>query len=303
MKTVLISGGSGMVGSRLAEVLGRSGYEVRILSRQKKQGFYHWDPVKREIDPTAFQDLDVIVHLAGATIAKRWTADYKRELYTSRVDTSGLLLEYVQKTQTRLKCFVSASGVNYYGSRTSKQIYTEDDPHSDDFLGQLCADWESAASDFKSCADRVCVLRTAVVLSERGGMIRKLIPPARLGLISPLGSGNQIVPWIHLDDLAEIYRWLIEHSELSGAYNAAATQIVNSREFTEAFMKAAGKRILLPNVPGFMLRLMFGETAEIMTEGSAVSNKKIKDSGFRFRFDHLDSAMKDISVRAGLSKN
>src|SRR5690606_15436302 len=124
--------------------------------------------------------------------------------------------------------------------------------------------------------------------------IKKLIPAAKFNMISALGSGNQIVPWIHIDDLTDMYKWLLENPNLSGAFNASATQIVNSTEFTKAFADAMGKKIILPNMPAFMLKLIFGETASIMLKGSAVSNEKIKDAGFRFKFDNLETAFKNL---------
>lgn len=294
MKTVLISGGTGLVGSVLTKKLRTAGHRVRILSRQKGEDHFYWNPEKNEIDASAFENLDAVIHLAGASIAKRWTASYKKELYSSRIDTSKLIFEQLKKSNTKIECFISASGVNYYGTETSRHIFTEEDPNSNDFLGKLCADWEAAAFDFEQLGARVCALRTAVVLSADGGMIKKLIPAAKFNMVSALGSGNQIVPWIHIDDLADIYKWLIENPNLSGAFNASATQIVNSREFTKAFVGAMGKKIILPNTPAFMLKLIFGETASIMLEGSAVSNKKIKDTGFRFQFDNLETAFKNL---------
>lgn len=294
MKTVLISGGTGMVGSVLAKKLKTAGYRVRILSRQKGENHFYWNPEKNEIDLSVFENLDAVIHLAGASIAKRWTASCKKELYSSRIDTSKLIFEQLKKSNSKIECFISASGVNYYGTETSKHIFSEEDPNSKDFLGKLCADWEAAAFDFEKLGARVCVLRTAVVLSADGGMIRKLIPAAKFNMISALGSGHQIVPWIHIDDLTDMYRWLIENPNLSGAFNASATQIVNSAEFTKAFVGAMEKKIILPNTPAFMLKLIFGDTASIMLEGSAVSNKKIKDTGFRFKFDNLETAFKDL---------
>lgn len=294
MKTVLITGGSGLVANSLSNRLTALHHEVRILTTQKNIGKYYWNPAKEEIDSSVFEGLDAIVHLAGAPISKRWTKANKNEIYESRVKSAELLYNGVQKAGIRLSSFISASGVNYYGTETRSHLFVEEDPASNDFLGQLCADWEAAAQTFTNMSSRVCCVRTAVVLSPKGGMLKKLMPLAKLGLVSPLGSGHQIVPWIHIDDLIEIYVRLLESPDLSGAFNAAATEIVNSKTFTKSLAKAVGTKVILPNVPGFVLRMMFGETSSIMLEGSAVSNKKIKESGFRFKFDNLDAALKNL---------
>lgn len=294
MKTVLITGASGLVGSKLSKALESKGYEVRKLSRQKKDGFYFWNPANYEIEESVFNGLDAIIHLAGAPISNRWTDSYKSELYESRVEVSDLLLKCLRKRNIELKTYISASGVNYYGTETTTKIYTESDPVADDYLGGLCSDWESAAFDFEILGTRVCVVRTAVVLSEKGGMLKKLIPAAKLNLVSHLGNGKQIVPWIHIDDLVNLYIYLLENPNLNGAFNAVATQRVNSKEFTEIFVKAMNRKLILPGVPAFLLKLAFGEMASIMLYGSAVSNQKIKANGFQFKFEKLEDAMKNL---------
>lgn len=294
MKTVLITGGTGLVGRHLTNKLRENNFDVRILSQRKSSEYFYWNPAKKEIDEAAFENLDVIIHLAGASISKRWTNSYKKILYESRVLSANLLFETVKKTGCPLNKFITASGVNYYGTATTSKVFTEEDPHAADFLGNLCAAWEAAAKQFESIGCQVCSVRTGVVLSPDGGMLKSILPPAKFSFISPLGSGQQIVPWIHLDDLAELYLFLLQNEKLEGAFNAVATEIVTSKQFTESFVKALGKRIFLPNTPAILLQLIFGETASIMLKGSAVSNEKIKNSGFGFQFENLDAAMKDL---------
>lgn len=294
MKTVLVTGASGLIGGELTQKLKNNGWEVRKLSRQKRAGYYLWNPQNHQIDESVFENLDAIIHLAGATISKRWTKNYKVELYNSRVETLDFLLERIQKNGVKLKTLISASGVNYYGTETTQKVYTENDPAGSDYLGNLCSEWEQTAFDFEKTGARVCTVRTAVVLSTKGGMLKQLFPMAKLNLISPLGDGRQIVPWIHIDDLTNLYMYLLENDHLNGAFNAAATETVNSKEFTKILVKALNRKILLPNTPGFLLKLVFGETASIMLMGSAVSNQKIKNVGFRFKFDKLENAIKNL---------
>lgn len=295
MKTILITGGNGMTAKRLTEMLVSKNYQVRLLSRKKKPGYFYWNPDEKTIDETVFENLDAIIHLAGATISKRWTAAYKKELYESRINTADLLLDRLQKNSVKIKTMISASGVNYYGTETTPKIFSENDKSSDDFLGNLCKDWEKAAFNFEKTGARVCTVRTAVILSEKGGMLKKILPLAKKNMLSALGSGKQIVPWIHIDDLCRLYIHLLENPELNGAFNAAASQITDSNTFNRILNEALNKKTILPNVPGFVLRLIFGETAGIMLNGSAVSNQKIKDTGFRFEFDELKKAFQDLS--------
>lgn len=294
MKTVLITGITGMVGRQLAKKLNERGYVVRGLSRKKMTSNYYWNPAKNEIDDAVFENLDAIIHLAGASVVKRWTKAYKKELCDSRIDSAKLLLNRIKKQSITLKTFISASGVNYYGTETTDKIYTETVSNSDDFIGRLCAGWERAAFDFETVGSRVCVVRTAVVLSTEGGLLKKLINPAKMYMVSALGSGKQIVPWIHIDDLTELYVYLLENQELSGAFNAVSDQELNNNAFTQELVSVMNRKVILPNIPSFMLRILFGETASIMLNGSAVSNKKIKDAGFHFKYNQLRFALEQL---------
>lgn len=294
MKTILITGATGLVGTALTQKLKSKAYEVRTLSRNKSAEHFHWNPEKMEMDESVFENLDAIIHLAGSPISKKWTQAYRQELYASRIHSTHLLYEYAVKTKANIKTFITASGTNYYGTHTTTKVFHEEDEHTPDFLGQLCYEWEEAAQSFRNFGSRVCALRTSAVLSPKSGMLKELLPFAKLNLVSPLGNGKQIVPWIHIDDLVNLYCYLLENDHLEGAYNAVADEIINNREFTQKFMASINKKILLPPTPGFALKLLFGEMSGLLLKGSAISNQKIKSTGFQFQFPNLEDALNDL---------
>lgn len=292
--TVLISGTTGLVGKKLKSVLESKNYTVKSLSRKKEENSFYWNLNENYIDPKAFENVDAIIHLAGAPISSKWTKEYKKELYDSRIKTADLLFDFAKKYSPHLKTFITASGTNYYGTFTSDKILTEKDKNGDDFLGNLCKDWEYAAFQFQELGTRIASLRTAAVLAENSGMLKEFMPLAKLNLASPLGSGKQIVPWIHLDDLVEMYIYALENEDMNGAYNAVAPEVVNNKEFTKTIAKVMDKFIILPNVPAFALKLILGEMSSIALEGSAISAQKIQDAGFQFKFPQLKFALKDL---------
>ena len=294
MKSVLISGATGLIGKNLVQKLNSKSWEVRILSRKQSENHFYWNPENSEIDQKAFKNLDAIIHLAGAPISKRWTNSYKKELYESRVNSAELLFETARKLNAPVQTFITASGVNYYGTQTTDIVYEETDPFTDDFLGRICFDLEQTAKKFENIGTRVCAVRTAAVLSPDGGMLKELIPLAKNLLLSPLGSGQQFLPWIHLEDMVNIYIHLLENENLSGAFNASATERITNKEFTFTLAESLDKKVFLPAVPKFVLKTVLGEMSSIILEGSAVSNLKIKDSGFEFQFEELKPALKDL---------
>lgn len=294
MKTVLISGTTGLVGNKLKATLESKNYTVKSLSRKKENNSFYWNVNENYIDPKAFENVDAIIHLAGAPISKKWTKEYKKELYDSRIKTADLLFDYSKKYAPHLKTFITASGTNYYGTFTSDKIFKENDRNGNDFLGKLCVDWENAAHQFESLGTRLASVRTSAVLSEKGGMLKKLIPLTKLNLASPLGSGNQIVPWIHIDDLINIYIYILENEDINGTFNACAPEISTNKQFTKALAKTINKSVYLPNVPSTILKLILGEMSSIVLEGSAISSEKIQQTGFKFKFPQLEPALKNL---------
>ena len=283
-----MTGGTGLVGRRRTEFLVNRNHEVRILSRNPKaQNEYKWDLSTNEIDEKSLLDIEYIVHLAGAGIAeKRWTAERKKVIIDSRVDSANLLFSKIKELKIPLKGFISASGSNFYGAKTADTIYKETDKAGTDFLGDVCLQWEKAAAQFESLNVPVTILRTGIILSQTGGALEKMKTP----IVSPLGSGKQYLSWIHIDDVCQMYINAIE-TNLSGIYNAVAPEFHTSRSFSKLLAQKIRRPYLPISVPGVLLKLVFGELAIILLEGSRLSSKKILQEGFQFQYETLTKAL------------
>lgn len=292
MAKVLLTGGTGLVGTRLSSLLRKKGYEVAILTRTpKKEHDFAWDISKNYIDDKGLENVDYIIHLAGAGIAdKKWTPKRKQVIVDSRVKSAELLLQKVKALDVHVKAFISSSGIGYYGAVTSEIICNEEDHSNDDFISEVCQQWENAAFQFETESVRTVVLRTGVVLSTNGGALSKMKTP----IITPIGSGKQYLPWIHIDDLCEMYLYAIENNSISGVFNAVAPEHHTSVTFTKALAKSLKRPFIPIGVPGFLLRLFFGELSVILLKGSRVSSEKIESKGFMFRFARLQNALKNL---------
>ena len=256
--------------------------------------YYKWDIENHFIDEKAILEADFIINLAGENIAdKRWTAERKLAIVESRTQTIQLIYSVLQKNNKKLDAFVSASGIGIYGAYTSNNIFTEDSPLADDFLGSTCQKWEAAADFIADLHIRTVKIRTGLVLGKDDGFLKKLTPIFKLRLGSAIGSGKQYMPWIHINDLCAIYLKAIEDKEMSGAYNAAVKDGTTNALFSKALAKVYGYTIWLPNVPAFLLKLIMGEMSKIVLTGQRVSSDKIEKTGFEFRFNKLERALKD----------
>jgi len=299
MAKVLISGGTGSIGSLMADFLHRQGHEVGLLSRSKKNGgtykTFQWNIKDNYLDPEALESCDYIIHLAGAGIAdKAWSAGRKKEIIESRVLSTDLLYNQVKHHKTPLKAFISASAVGYYGQVTSDRTFTEKDKSANDFVGKTCFLWEQSAERFEELGIRTVRLRIGVVLMEKGGALEKMAQPVRMGVGSPLGSGKQYIPWIHVDDLIGMFYKALTGIDMSGAYNAVAPAPATNAEFTRILAQVLKKKLWLPNVPAFVLKALLGERASLVLKGSRVSSEKIEDSGFRFKYPSLQPALENL---------
>lgn len=297
METVLLTGGKGLIGQQLCKLLLEKGYQVAILSRTKdeRSGIktYIWNPEKGEIEQEAMDVADYIVHLAGENIGeKRWTKQRKKQIIDSRVDGTNLLF----KKFKHLKAFISASAVGYYGMNTSHHFFTEMDPPAQDFLGETCLKWEKSADQFRQAGVRTVVLRTAVVLSHQGGLLSKIAPWIKLGLGSAWGSGQQYMPWIHIQDLCRMYLKAIKDKHMEGVYNAVAPDQPTNRSFCKTLAKVLDKPFWLPGIPALFLRLALGEMSGMILKGSRISYKKIQSTGYEFEFTKLKKALKDLNL-------
>ena len=295
MEKVLITGGSGLIGRRLSFLLKSRGYEVRILSRSNnpKNNYktFVWNVSEQYINDSAFEGLTHIIHLAGAGIAdKRWSEKRKKEIIASRVASTNLLYNSVKRLKTPLNSFISASATGYYGAVTSETIFEEKDKPAKDFLGKVCSLWEDSIFQFNEIKIRTVALRTGIVLSKDGGALKKMKTP----VITSLGNGKQYMPWIHIDDLCELYIKAIEDQEFKGAFNAVSSEHISNLSFSKKISKIFNYPFLALGAPSLILQIVFGEMSTIILNGSRISANKIKQAGFKFKFENLEKALKNL---------
>ena len=295
MKKVLITGGTGLIGKRLSFLLASRGYEVRILSRSNslKNNYktFLWNVTEQYINDSAFEGLNHIIHLAGAGIAdKRWSEKRKKEIIASRVASTNLLYNTVKRLKTPLSSFISASATGYYGSVTTETIFEEIDKPAKDFLGKVCSLWENSIFQFNEIKIRTVALRTGIVLSKDGGALKKMKTP----VITALGNGKQYMPWIHIDDLCELYIKAIQDEQFKGAFNAVSSEHISNLSFSKKISKIFNHPFLAIGVPSFILQIVFGEMSTIILNGSRISANKIQQAGFKFKFENLEKALKNL---------
>ena len=292
-KNLIIAGGSGLVGKNLTKLLLEKGYSVSWYSRNPKSNGgvkqYKLDYKTRTIDTTPLESANIVVNLAGAPISgKRWTKSFKKEILESRVETTKLLLRTISSSANKPSTYVQASAVGYYGNAASEKTFTEDDEPGNDFLAKVCQEWEKAGNTFPNVPIRRVFLRIGVVFSPGSQAYEKMVLPIKYNLGAPLGSGKQFFPWIHLDDLTSLFATAIENEAFSGAYNALAPQNLTNRDATRIMAKHYGKKLWLPNVPSFVLKLAFGEMAQLLLTGNKISAQKAIGEGFEFKYPKLE---------------
>ena len=299
-KKVLITGGTGVIGTRLTQLLLEKGYQVAFLSRKKAQipsvQVYEWDVSKDYIEAGALDNTDYLIHLAGAGVAdERWTEERKKVIISSRTETIELIARELKKKNIQPTAFVSASGSSYYGEDSGDKRNTESSPPGNDFLSYVTVVWEKAADSIAAMGVRTVKLRTGIVVTNEGGAIPKMAAPAKLGFGAPLGSGKQWISWIHVDDLCNMYIEAMENNSWEGAYNAITAEPVTNEELTKQICIALGKPQWLPNVPAFGLKLVFGQMASVVLGSSYLVNERIaKETDFNYKFSELDEALADV---------
>lgn len=298
IKNILITGGTGLIGLELQKLLQEKGYETAVLSRSRKSGdnrSFYWDYEKGVLDKEALLFADAIVHLAGENIsARRWSPVQKQKILDSRIKTTQLLVENIKVLEKKPEVFVSASAVGYYGGTLSGQIFHEDDIPGRDFLADVTVQWEQSSQPVEVMEIRRVVIRTGVVLSEKGGALPQMMAPVKWGLGTPLGSGKQIISWISLDDLVRLYVFTLENPEISGIYNAVAPNPSDNRTFMKSLARHLHRPFFLPAVPGFILKALLGEMASILLEGQYVSADKILSEGFDFKDKSLENLLTQL---------
>lgn len=301
MATICITGGTGLIGRSLTQYFTAKGHAIIVLSRSKKSStselisYRQWDPEKGTIDETAIADADYIIHLAGAGVAdKRWSKKRKEEIKQSRVQSSTLIVDALSRIPNKVQAVISASGIGWYGPDNGK-IFTETDPHFNDFLGNTCVDWENSIEPVTQLGIRLVKLRTGIVLSNDGGAFVEFKKPVQFGLATILGNGKQMVSWIHILDIIRMYEYAMENKQVSGVFNAVAPNPVSNKDLTVAIAKKMkGKAFITIPVPSFALQLVLGEMSIEVLKSTTASANKIRNSGFNFLYPTIEAAINEL---------
>ena len=304
METVLITGGTGLIGKAVTAHLLSRGYGVIVLTRQlpkerAQQNIEYalWNVKTQHIDIAAVQKADHIIHLAGAGVAdKKWTAAYKKEIEESRTESSKLLIEALKNNTNKVKTIVSASAIGWYGEDAAAQKpFIETDVAGTGFLGKICKLWEQSITPVEALQKRLVKLRTGIVLSNNGGALKEIKKPVNFGIAGILNGGKQVVSWIHIDDLCCLYIDAIENDNLSGVYNAVAPVPVTNQQLTIELAQQMKKRFFIPmHVPSFVLKMMLGERSTEILKSTTVSCAKIEKAGFSFLYPTIETALKQL---------
>ncbi|MBP6660249.1 MAG: TIGR01777 family oxidoreductase [Chitinophagales bacterium] len=295
MKKIIITGGTGLVGKRLTTFLQEKGYEVNILCRNPKQpNEYKWNIEANFIDEKVFENAIAIIHLAGAGVAdKRWTDERKQEIIDSRVKSTQLLFQYLAEGKHQIQSFISASAVGFYGDRKN-ELLTEASSNGTGFLAEVCQLWENEVEKIASITIAVSKIRIGIVLSKDGGALPKLDFPIRFGIGAYIGNGKQFVPWIHIDDLCQIFYHLFEHKNQNSTYNACAPDVKTNKEMSKTIAHVLHRPFIPFPAPEFVLKTVMGEMATMLLMSNNCTSKKIQQTGFVFQFPTLEKALENI---------
>ena len=297
---VLITGATGLIGKEIVKLCHKKNINVNYLTTSKSkisnkanyQGFY-WNPDTKEIDIQCFNEVEVIIHLAGATVSKRWTSEYKKEILSSRLETTQLLVDSLKNNKNQVKQVISASAIGIYPDSLSN-YYEETDSEGDaTFLSEVVKKWEAAVDAFSALNIRVTKIRIGLVLSNKGGALPALAKPIKFGFGAAFGSGRSWQSWIHIKDLAGLFLYVMTHN-LEGAFNAVAPNPVTNQDLTKLCAKVLNKPLWLPNIPKFFMKLVLGDMHTLLFLSQRVSSKKIEEAGFNFKFHHLQPALEAL---------
>ncbi|MFD1163462.1 TIGR01777 family oxidoreductase [Hwangdonia seohaensis] len=297
---ILITGATGLIGQEIVKLCHDKNIAVNYLTTSKSKiennenyrGFY-WNPKTQDIDTNCFDAVDAIIHLAGATVSKRWTPAYKKEILSSRIDGTQLLINALKGETHSIKQVVSASAVGIYPDSLINYYDESFKDFDDSFLSDVVQQWEFAVDGFSKVNINVSKVRIGLVLSNRGGALQEMVKPIKFGLGAAFGSGKQWQSWIHINDLARIFLYVIEH-QLSGVYNGVAPNPVPNLELTKTMANVLAKPLFLPNIPKFFMKLVLGDMHTLLFHSQRVSSKKIEDKGFQFEAYHLQPALEDL---------
>lgn len=296
-KTVLITGGTGLIGTALSERLIELGFQVRLLSREEGSvgqiKKYYWNYQKGEIDESCIDGVDTIVHLAGAGVAdKRWTPTRKRVIIESRTETTTLLYRLLSTKNHNVKNFVSASAIGYYGT-SDKKVFDENSPVGRDFLASVTKEWEKSVDTISQLGINVSKVRIGLVLSDKGGALKQLLLPVKFYVGAPLGSGGQMMSWIHIEDLVSLFEKLIVTGK-KGVFNGVAPNPVSNQEMTKCIAKTVSRPLFLPNIPSVALKILLGEMGGIVLQGSTVEPTNTLKLGMTYKYPTVDIALRNL---------
>ncbi len=297
MQKILIAGGTGLIGSNLITKLKQKNYQVILLTTQRKKAdnksVFYWNPAKNECPAAALQGVDVCINLCGAGIfAKRFTASRKKELTDSRIMPAQCLLYHLKANHIHPVQYISGSATGYYENICSDKL-TEDSTKGSGFISDLVKAWEDTARAYEGTVSHVAIIRTGIVLSEKGGFLKQLTTPVRYFAGAAPGSGQQVISWVHIDDLSDLFIHVMEH-KLSGTFNGTADQPESIQTLLNHIAKTIHRPLFMPNIPVFMLRLLFGERYYLVLTSQHVMNTKIKQTGFKFRYSDAGEAIRNL---------
>ncbi|AUP81024.1 TIGR01777 family oxidoreductase [Flavivirga eckloniae] len=297
---VLITGATGLIGQEIVKVCHERGIAVNYLTTSNSKisqtenyrGFY-WNPKTQDIDTDCFKNIDAIIHLAGATVSKRWTPSYKKDILSSRKATTRLLINALKGETHTIKQVISASAIGVYSNSLTNYYEEDSKDFSDSFLSEVVQVWEQEVNAFTQLGIQVSKIRIGLVLAENGGALQEMVRPIKLGLGAAFGSGKQWQSWIHVQDLANLFLYVLENN-LTGIYNGVAPNPVTNKELTKTIASVMRKPLFLPNIPKFFLKLVLGEMHILLFESQRVSSKRIENKGFIFKYHHLKPALLNI---------
>lgn len=300
MKRVLITGATGLVGQEIVKQCHAKNIAVNYLSTSKNKlqnehdykGFY-WNPESNEIDISCFEGVEIVINLAGASIAKRWTESYKKEILSSRLQSLNLLYNTIQEHNISIKQLVSASAIGIYPDSNTNYYEETFNDFGTGFLTKVTTQWEAAALQFKNLNINTSLIRIGIVLSSNGGALPKLVKPIKNFVGTALGKGSQWQSWIHIEDLAHLFLFIVERN-LQGIFNGVAPNPVKQRELVNAIGKTVKRPIILPKIPSFVLKLLLGDMSAVVLESQRVSSQKTENLGFQFKYHHLQPALEDL---------
>lgn len=299
---VVITGATGFVGQVIVKQLLEAGDEVVVLTRNVAKAaislgssckYFQWDDNTSLPPVEAFEGADGVINLMGETISKRWDEEQKKRIYNSRINGTRRVVEVLEKLNKKPKVFVSTSAIGIYGSRGPEEL-NENSTLADDFLGKVCKDWENEANKARNHGARVVIIRTGVVLGRNGGALEKMLPIFKMGAGGPVGSGNQYMSWIQIEDLAAMYIEALKNESIKGPFNGTAPYPATNAEFSKILGKVLRRPAFMP-APAFALKLVFGEMSQLLLEGQKVLPVKFKEQHFRYRYPTLEMALKETA--------